>query len=321
MSLTWLVTLVKKIVATASVRSTRFRVIEAGLAGGVDLRVGERPRAAEQPADQVEQRVEPRLAERLARPYRPLRVAVEPGATPLRRVHRRAERAAEAFADEQFHRLDLARRERARPQRRLHAEVGAERGLARGVLAVDGRERAVRAAHRFERGENGGCERCLVAGSEPCHAYDSPDRRDGAIMPQRSDSQSARAPQNRTASPGVPPNASSDTTSGARSSERHAAGPRDPANGKAGGSVREPGGANGGTGRRSGPVGREIAERVVQHPRRSRCPPPARRRWYERLPAWLMRRWVRPEVLPERPDTLIDPGRPVLYLLEVGGLA
>ena len=122
-------------------------------------------------------------------------------------------------------------------------------------------------------------------------------------MPQRSDSQSARAPENRTASPGVPPTPSSDTTSGAGSSERHAAGTSGPAD--------EPSSVSSG-GRSPNAL--------------SNTPPiavPATRpaRWYERLPAWLMRRWVRPEVLPERPDTLIDPGRPVLYLLEVGGLA
>ena len=41
----------------------------------------------------------------------------------------------------------------------------------------------------------------------------------------------------------------------------------------------------------------------------------------ERLPAKVLGLWMRPEVVPESPGTLIDPDKPVLYLLEVGGLA
>jgi len=41
----------------------------------------------------------------------------------------------------------------------------------------------------------------------------------------------------------------------------------------------------------------------------------------ERLPASVLGLWMRPEVVPEAPATLIDASRPVLYLLEVGGLA
>jgi glycerol-3-phosphate O-acyltransferase len=31
--------------------------------------------------------------------------------------------------------------------------------------------------------------------------------------------------------------------------------------------------------------------------------------------------WVKPDVLPDNPGSLIDPGKPVLYILEVGGIA
>ena len=41
----------------------------------------------------------------------------------------------------------------------------------------------------------------------------------------------------------------------------------------------------------------------------------------ERLAARLLGLWVRPEVVPAAPASRIDPERPVLYLLEVGGLA
>ena len=41
----------------------------------------------------------------------------------------------------------------------------------------------------------------------------------------------------------------------------------------------------------------------------------------ERLAARLLGLWVRPEVVPAAPASRIDPDRPVLYLLEVGGLA
>ena len=53
------------------------------------------------------------------------------------------------------------------------------------------------------------------------------------------------------------------------------------------------------------------ARRVSDHPAK----------WYERLPAWLLGLWMRPDVLPEPPTSRIDRSTPVLYLLEVGGLA
>ena len=41
----------------------------------------------------------------------------------------------------------------------------------------------------------------------------------------------------------------------------------------------------------------------------------------ESLPARLMALWVRPDVLPKSPSELLDPSLPVLYVLEIGGLA
>lgn len=40
-----------------------------------------------------------------------------------------------------------------------------------------------------------------------------------------------------------------------------------------------------------------------------------------KLPQRLLSLWVKPAVLPERPETLINPALPVLYVLEVGGVA
>lgn len=41
----------------------------------------------------------------------------------------------------------------------------------------------------------------------------------------------------------------------------------------------------------------------------------------ERLPARLLGSWIRPKVMPEAPTGRIDPDLPVLYVLEIGGLA
>jgi len=49
--------------------------------------------------------------------------------------------------------------------------------------------------------------------------------------------------------------------------------------------------------------------------------PQRRATFLERLPARLLGLWMRPTVLPEAPAARIDPERPVLYVLEVGGLA
>ncbi len=39
------------------------------------------------------------------------------------------------------------------------------------------------------------------------------------------------------------------------------------------------------------------------------------------LPLRILSWWVKPQVLPESPGSLIDPNLPVLYVLEVGGVA
>ena len=134
-------------------------------------------------------------------------------------------------------------------------------------------------------------------------------------MPQRYDSSPGRALERPGVPTGVTSNASSPDLSVPPTGEATGDPVNDPTRGPATGPGRvptaEPSEEPANAGQRDG---LSNTPPVALPPTRPASP-------LERLPAWLMRRWVRPEVLPERPDSVIDPDRPVLYLLEVGGLA